>query len=479
MWGGYDAARWSPDRPIPWWPTLNPRYELDDGDLYHLWLLARYLHANSADVRHAVLTICNLLGCITPLPQTEDAEWNDLARAAFWRRVQDPRRLDAGGRLNWRAAQTWLETRAVVDGDALTVLTRGHDGGARLAFYAAPSLTYSGGDVLCGVELDELGGAVAYHLTPPEGEPVRIDARQAVLYMQHPDPSRPRGASELAAALTDVQDIKDIQGFLKIAIKNAASFALFEEKPIEDKRAQQQSAWQARTAARNGTGEAGSTPAPTAPPVTPAASVDGVKMVSLAPGRKATLLHDTRPSTENQSFIKRLTQSLAHAVGLHASLMWVDDMNSASTRYLLQTLKAWRRERLVAREVWANTVYTHVIACEVASGRLRPCRDRAWQNVLWVGDQDMTIDRGREVAGEIDMLREGLADADAWTLATEGMTQQQVLRRRAANLAAARAIASEYNVPLAELLPGALGSTQPPASDQPDMVPLPDVEPEM
>lgn len=97
--------------------------------------------------------------------------------------------------------------------------------------------------------------------------------------------------------------------------------------------------------------------------------------------------------------------------------------------------------------------------------------------MAWVGQRDLTIDLGREGGLAINLIREGLADADRWTLATEGMTAESILDRRADLLRRAHEIAESSGIPITELLPGAIGSTHaahdvhpgpPPEDDEPE-----------
>lgn len=464
MYGGFEAARPSPDRIIPLWPTLDTRQEVDGSDLYWLWRTARWLYANDPHVSMAVHSIANLCGWLMPLPVTDDAEWNRLASAAFARVANNPILFDAAHRLTWKTAQLWMEQRAVVDGDVLTVLRS--PSSAAVSFVEAPRITGDGADMVTGIRLGADGEPTAYNITSPNGgAPVEIPAAQAILYQQRPDASRPRGYSEIAAAMTNLQDAKEISGYLKISIKNAASFAIVEEKPLEDPVAGKAAAWAARKAARTGN----TSDTPTVPvPDQNWSVVNGVRMTSLSPGRKLSVLTDPRPSSQNEHFIERLINSLANCVGLDPITLYNPErLASASTRLILQKLSIWRDARLLQREIWANRVYQHIIAREVDAGRLRPCRAAAWQNVAWIKPRDMSIDKGRDTTAEINLIREGLADANAWTLATEGLTVRQIIERRAADLRAARDIAEKYDVPVSDILPGALGNTNVQPADDP------------
>lgn len=87
------------------------------------------------------MTLTLLMGTITPRPSTRDEEYNKAARAAFLRRASNPRLFEQSGRLNFFQAQRWIEQRAIIDGDNLTVLTRhAYDKGGGIALYAAPQI---------------------------------------------------------------------------------------------------------------------------------------------------------------------------------------------------------------------------------------------------------------------------------------------------------------------------------------------------
>lgn len=483
MAGQYDATRWSPDRQVPWWPLADERQAPDSFDLWMLWSISRSLAANYAPVRMAVETRAALVGYLMPLPCSADDEWNELARAAFERRVMEPETFDAAGAVSWQEAQLLIQERAMIDGDHLTVLTRGRDGGGMVAFYTAPQLGEPGrddkSDAPLGVQVDPATGRpVAYVLSVGSGDATkrsRIPAEQAVLYRGKADPAQVRGLPELTAVINDCLDLKDVTGFLKAAIKLSASVAIVEEKPADDARARAASAWRSKRGgegAATETGESGGGGAPLAPFV-PAARVAGPQMISLAPGRKLSLVHDTRPSNENQAFAKRLLANLAYNWGFDPEpFFFVNDLASAGARFSLQKMNRRLRILRLPLRRWCSRVYRHILACEMAAGRLPVPTCEDWWRVRWVPLPDLTIDRGREVAGVINAVREGLADADEWTLATEGLTAKQVLQRRAANLAAAQEAAAEYGVPLGNLLPGAVGAVQ--TAQEPEPAPEPE-----
>ena len=79
-----------------------------------------------------------MTGTITPRPCSGDEEWDAKARAAFLKRANNPALFDAAKVMNFNQAQLWIERRAIIDGDCLTVLTGSRDGGGSIQLYAAP-----------------------------------------------------------------------------------------------------------------------------------------------------------------------------------------------------------------------------------------------------------------------------------------------------------------------------------------------------
>lgn len=483
MFGGFDAATWTPARPLPFWPTLETRQEIDSFDCWALWSGARALYANSSDIRMVVKTVTDLVGHLTPRPATTDHEWNALAAEAFRRRTSKAALFDAAGRLDWQDASQWLVRRAIIDGDALAVLSTAPDGGAQFRFYPANQIWGGDDGFVLGCRTNAAGRILEYRLV--SGDDVRtIPGWQGLLFQMEPDSGRFRGISGLVSAINDAVDLKDFDNLTKASAKLAASYAIVETKHMDDSRAFMQGAIQERMLANlNGEGAScSSTPsAPAAPDPLPAFnyaqsnaqpfSVNGATVASLAPGRDLKVLHDTRPSNEVRSYMRDVKARLAYALGFDPSLVYyVSDLGSAGVRYALQrnrrTLQTWRHQL----QKVSDRLYKHVIACEIKAGRLRPCNDEHWTACEWIPLNDLTIDVGRDTAALLNKYREGLIAPDRLTIPTDGVPAAAALEAKADFLAYATRLAAEKSVPLSLLLPGALGSTTPPV-EAPDFSP--------
>ena len=477
MWGGYEAAMPSPMRALRFWPTVDARREVDAFDLYGCWTQARSLEANMPEVSKVVQAMVDLMGWLDPLPATDDLAFNKAARALAKERLHRAGLFDLSGRLTWQAAQEWVERRAIVDGDCLVVLSRAADGGARFAFYDAPQFfdTPEGQHVQPGVITNAASRVLYYVLSGTNGKTVYVPAYAAFLYSQKKDPARVRTVSEIAAAINNSSDLQDVQAFTKAGIKFSASYAVVETKDKDAVRAEMQSAWAQKRAgscpAEPGAGSATApTEQPTCQPIMPGAPVMpwaprlDSNVVALGPGRKMEILHDHRPTNETTGFMDKLVATLAFSLGLDPAVVFFPEkLGSASARFTLGVMGRTVRRRLRQRAELMQFMWEHFLACEIAAGRLQPCTAENWTAVRWIPQRDLTIDVGREINGMINASREGLADADRWTMSTEGKTWKEIIADRAENIRYAQELADQLGVPLSTLLPGAVGSTAPPA----------------
>lgn len=452
-----DASRHDDAWPATYWPTLDPNKEVDAWDLNTVWRRARMLYQNNDAVRALVLNMVQLTGVQNPLPVTDDEEWNELALDYFVSRVREADLFDVAGAVNFWQAQRYAETRAIVDGDVLMVSTFADDGGAAFAWVEAPRIT--GGEVN-GVTVDALGRAVTYHCAAADGSVTPLAAASCVLYRHHATPSAVRGHSELVATLRTGNDLREIIGYNKRAVKLSSSFGLVMTKDKSDANPGLGSG--IGPGARKGAGTAA---AEIDPPRTLMGT--GLEITALPPGRELKPIADGRPSVQVMDFIKYLTEGSGGSVGLGGATVFDSGkLGSASIRFELDKFKLWVQPRLQDRERMLDRIWRHVIGCGVKLGHLRACRDARWHRVRWVPGRDLTIDRGREASSTINLIRENLADQDAWCLSTTGRTYKQLVRRKAENIAYTKAVAAEFGLTYAELHEGVVGSVVQPQENQ-------------
>lgn len=467
----YESAHYTPNRSLIFAPASDPRRAISGGELRVIQGKARALETNSAEVRMIVRDMCLLSGYLMPRLRTQDPDWNKEARAAFLARVKEASLFDASGTLGWRQSQLWMEHSAVVDGDCLIVALRHPDGGAMFAFYEGGqlSLTSDGVDVVNGVRVDSYGRPRAYAVRTNPDDPADvtwISARHARLFRHRPRVGQPRGVSELQGAINGAQDLYELYGYHKAAAKLAASFAIVETKSLDD---------MAPDASGFDSARNGAEIKPEAP-----ITVNGVKAVSLAPGRRMEFVADRRPSPEQRQLREDLTDQLAYSCGLDPVAVYhPEKMGSAAARYTLQKLNDTIRDRHLDLVPVLNWMLAHVLDCEIAAGRLRPCGDFASRRcVEWIPRTNWTIDRGREGALAINLVQSGLADANEWTEATSEKTVVEIAEQRAHDIAVCREIAARYGLALSDIIPGPVGSTAPAIGTGTPILPPEDPSPE-
>lgn len=406
------------------WPVLNPKSEVSQWDKERIWRRARSLYANCPEVRHAVNTLAMMVGTITPRPCSGDEEWDRMAREAFLNRVNNPYLFDVQGTMTWNSAQLWLEKRAIIDGDSLTVLTTGRDGGGQIALYAAPQITSDGryDKPLDGVQVDSKGRVRAYELYDyAQNKPVQISAFRSILYRHNPDPVDHRGASELIAAITTAQDVYEIIGYNKASIKFASLFGLVETQDVNVRQTGMSDLASMRNPGRN----AVSSQSQMQPTI--GARVGETQAITLSPGHRLETIHDNRPSNEVREFIKSLVDSIAYAVGLDPVILYnTQDMGSASARFVIAKSKDVIQQRLNDRIVWANKLYQYILSCEVAAGRLPKCPTENWSKVKWISSSGWSIDLGRDANSAMDLIARGLMSADDYCLSSFGKTSEEI-----------------------------------------------------
>lgn len=444
---------------------LGSNEEWDAMDIRMGWQRGRELYENSPQIHAAVDQMVRFIGVLKPMPCTTDEEWNDLALAAWCARTKNPHLFDLAGRVNYRQAMRFAERSAIIDGDVAIVPTFARDGGAQFAFYRAPQVD-GGGDR--GVEVDKHGKAVRYFLRGEDGKVHTLHAWQVILYQHNPDPTRWRGHTLLAPALRNAHDLKSIVGYTKAGVKIASSMGLVTTRQPGSKGPQ---------LSMNVSG--GRVNKPTGPEVPKTVLGTGLSITSLPEGVDIKQISDTRPSQQLQTFFDFLVRAIAQGVGLDPEMLFAtNELSSSATRFSLEKLRRFIAVMTDDQEIVCQRMWQHVIACEIAAGRLRPCSDKAWNNVRWVPERDMTIDTARVLTAQLNGARECVADNDDFAVRLTGLTVRQLAKRRAADIAYMHKMAAEYGIDYSELCPGMVGAAVPAAPAPVNVPAVEDDDPE-
>ena len=222
----YDGAGNGPRRGSVQWATLDPKKELTPRTRKELIKRARWGDVNVGLVKRCGQGVTNLVGYQVPQARSGDEEWNKRAEEAFSRRTDHPLAFDAAGKLDFKQWQLITGAARRRDGDAITVLTKGSNGGSRFIFYEGHQIDSGDKDesdtFRDGVYLGKFDRHVAYQLVGGDKKQTRVEARQAIYHNSLERPSQTRGASKLSHAISNIVDIVEIIADTKHAIKVAA-----------------------------------------------------------------------------------------------------------------------------------------------------------------------------------------------------------------------------------------------------------------
>lgn len=449
---GLDAGAYSPNRSFNMFPVVQRR-DITACKRNKIISRSRSLYYNSPEVRSAVKTLSMLVGSLKPLAKSKDVEWNKLAEEAFTKRVSNPQSFELTGTLNFEQLQNFVEECAVVDGDVLVVFTNN----GNIAVYPADMIaknSNNNGTITDGVEVDSYGKPLYYYLKAKDKE-IKVKASSCFLYRHNPDPTDPRGLTDLIATITTAQDLYELNSYNKQSVKLSASLGLVETVDNNVKRTDVSDL----NLLRNGGTMGMQCQCEQPQNYNSSLLINGVKAVTMSPGHDLKTIADNRPSNEVRNFARDLVDSIAHSVGLDPEILYrVKEMGSASVRFCIAKCKDWAKPRIADKALLCTRIWQHVIASEIAAGRLRTCKDiDSMFNVQWIGNNQWSIDLGRDASTAISLMREGLMSRQDYTIEYFGKTYEQVIEENAASAQKLIEACKKYNVPVALVLPGQVG----------------------
>jgi capsid protein len=173
---------------------------------------------NSGLARRCIDGIAAMIGSLTPVPLTDDKDWNQLALKSFNNNAGAEFIFDVAGKFNFWSAQPMLTALRLLDGDILTVLTESESGIARSMFYEAHQIGNADTDLdqtqwIDGVRVTPQSRAVAFRILTDDGKKsVDIPAQDAIFHCNYRRPGRARGEPALCHAINHLLDRSEIFG---------------------------------------------------------------------------------------------------------------------------------------------------------------------------------------------------------------------------------------------------------------------------
>lgn len=412
----YQAAQWSTDRGMIRWSTIDAREELSNYERAEILRRIHWLKGHFGFALGLINNSADLVGWHVPQAESGDPAWDEAAEQAFAYCCGEEAAFDVAAKFDYVAAQPMLMRAAFTDAHIFTVMTKWEGtGAARFAFYEASQLRNpkdAGTEWRDGIKVSKSGRHLAYGFHDPDTSVVIVVPAASVIYFGEFDsPRQDAPVPKLAHAVLNSIDIMEIWGFQKKAVKVSSLSGVLIERDMGSQPSR----------AREGMVGAVNSATSAAGEKFQSESVwDGGQINKLAPGEKAKILADNRPSPEQRQLILDLKRDIAYGWGLPLEVVdAISELTGPGIRFVLDVAGNWIECRRERQKKWLRKVWRYTIACEIAAGRLglpqsvNGKKPRPWA-VSFTGRRLLTIDRGKESQSRINEIECGVGTWQAW-----------------------------------------------------------------
>ena len=225
MSSSWDGARESSRQGYVRLPNTNPEQAVTAGDRVTTAQKVRAGEQNVGLVKRFIEKPALLIGNQMPQANTGNDDFDKEVDECFLARAKYPEAFDAAGRFSFLDWQRWTRESKRRDGDCLSVLTEGAEGGGRLRCYEALQIgtgSWQGKapkNLIDGVFLDRNGGRAGFQLLNPDGtRSVKVPRSRAIYHGSEVRVGRPRSVSSLAHGVANLTIDRGRDGVLDLQL---------------------------------------------------------------------------------------------------------------------------------------------------------------------------------------------------------------------------------------------------------------------
>jgi hypothetical protein len=449
---GFDGANQSDRRGYIYWPTLDPKRELNTYSRTELLRKSRWLRANFGLATRICTGLADLIGYLTPMSLSGDKEWDALADEHWEERANEGSVVDCSGQFGINTMQIQLNKTAFGDGDLLPVLVKGCTDGIAIATYQAHQIcnpANSDNTWIDGVKVNKFRRHLAYGIRDDDGKVKTVSANDALYYSHSDDLGRVRTPTILAHAVNHMQDISEILADVKLTIKVAAQLGLYMENTAANPGGHDgvRSLTAALRDERANDGDGTAENPEVSYKVEDLYNSNG-GLANLPLGSKIGVIQDARPHPNQVALIEYLIRDICFGVGVAPDILWnISQLGGANSRIANADLDRWISCRLLRLKAWLKRFRAIWISHEIDAGRLpEPAGSAKYWKATFLPQASLTADKGKVGRLNIELVKNRMRSLQTH-FAEEGMNWERELRQ----IAKERDTMKELNLVLDDL----------------------------
>jgi len=412
---GISAGTQSASRGYVYFPNLKAKYHFARAPRLEVIKKCRWLSYNDGDGR-LLRQIADWIGPVTVQPATTDAEWNEEFKALWDEQYVEAYNYDASGKFTAETYQSMIHFLMDRDGDVLNVFTEKESGEPTVALYDSTSISdrtaygQSAPGYFDGVKVDRLNRHLAYSLIGEDYQapPEIVPASRAFIFSHFETPEAVRGTPALIHAADNVLDIRQInndikkrlmiQGLFGMALKSQT--ATLPMKPVAGKMVP------ANLPASTITGATSDTDTV---PRYKEEIFDGAGIIRLPGGAEMDFLTDDRDAPSQKEIKDDIYGNIARGLGVRKEFLYmIDQLTGPGVRFVIADVQKWRDRRLNRMIPFVKLDYARRVEWMLRTRQICPPRDPRYWKCTYTFPAAITIDAGRDNAGRIASLKNGL-----------------------------------------------------------------------